>query len=206
MGIERKQCIRAHGEEQCDAPRWEVDQRTSSRSPQWETGCDDEPILRNEANSSVVSGPLSVVGCSVETIDEPIAPDAATIESHDQDLEAPAPSRDQEAGCDDDGILRNEATIGPLSVVSGPLHVVGCTGEAMVHEPRAANEANAGLENVTNEPTADLENLTNEPKLGADGEYGVIVELITGISDFSLHGDRDIPAASLQGVAGCVDD
>ena len=121
-------------------------------------------------------------------IDEPIAPDAATSESHDQDLEAPAPSRDQETGCDDEpDSATNEATIGPLSVVSGPSHVCNCTGEAMVHEPRATNEATirplpvvSGPLNLrrctgeavvdepsaTNEPTAGLESVTNEPKIG----------------------------------------
>ncbi len=172
----------AHGEEQCDAPApWEVDQQTPAPSPREQTGCDDEPILRNEANSSVVSGPLSVVGCSVETIDEPIAPDAAMSESHDQDLEAPAPSRDQEAGCDDDGILRNEANTGPLSVVSsplsvvrGPLSVVASEAEALT-EAISPNEPTIGPLSVVSSPlpvvscaveAVDEPNAPNEPTIG----------------------------------------
>ena len=55
----------------------------------------------------------------------------------------PAPSWDREASCDDEQILRNEATdefvSGPLSVVSGPLPVDVGTVEA-VDEPNAMNK------------------------------------------------------------------
>ncbi len=161
--------------------------RTSSRSPQWETGCDDEPILRNEANLSVVSGPLSVVGCSVETIDEPIAPDAATSESHDQELEALPQVVIREAGCDDDGILRNEANSSVVrcqwSVARRQLHgrggglraerdershhwsVVCC--QWSVARPQLRGRSGRRVECAEqahrNEPTVAHENAPNEP-------------------------------------------
>ena len=49
-----------------------------------------------------------------------------------------------------------------LSVVSGPLSVSGCNGEA-VTEAIATNEPTDARENLTNEPTVDRENVTNEP-------------------------------------------
>ncbi len=92
----------------------------------------------------------------------------------------PAPSWDQEAGCDDDQILRNEANVefvsGPLSVVGGPLSVDVCTVEA-VDEPSATNEPTAVQEIATNQATEDPENAANEatesgPDPGGSRETG----------------------------------
>ncbi len=56
-------------------------------APSWEreVSCDDDPILRNEANDEFVSGPLSVVRCplpvdvrTVEAVDEPNATNEPT--------------------------------------------------------------------------------------------------------------------------------
>ena len=52
----------ANGEERCDVPApCEVGQQTPAPSSLEQTGCDEQTILRNEANVSVVSSPLSVV-------------------------------------------------------------------------------------------------------------------------------------------------
>ena len=49
----------ANGGEQRDVPApCEVGQQTPAPSPQEQIGCDDEPIVRNEANLSDVSGPF----------------------------------------------------------------------------------------------------------------------------------------------------
>jgi hypothetical protein len=63
----------------------------------------------------------------------------------------------------------NEANNSPLSVVRGPLSVVGDMLVSM-DQPTATNEATDAGENVTNEATAACENLTNEPKLGDESE------------------------------------
>ncbi len=122
----------------------------------------------------------------------------------------PAPSWDRQASCDDNQILRNEATV---EFVSGPLSVVVCTAEAptaaiAMSEPplgplsdvsRLSSvasdhiEASAGPDE-TNErvdcpsPVVScMVDSTNEPELGAGGQDGKSVELIAGINDVSLH-------------------
>ncbi len=108
------------------------EEAVQSRSHQWETGYDGEPVLRNETTIdklsvvsgpplSVVRGPSSVVGSAAEALTEAIA--------------------------------TNEPTIGPWSVVSSPLLAVSCTVESVV-EPSAPNEPTAGLEKAPNEATA----------------------------------------------------
>ena len=147
--------------------------KSDSPTADSEESCDDDQILRNEANAELVSGPLSVVRCEIETTHEPCTPNADMNAKDNQDLaaelardeggkliwdevarlaliraenlrklneecqneereasaaarrarrrgrknrkpvdrETRAPSRDQEIGCDDDQILRNEANV-----------------------------------------------------------------------------------------------
>ena len=94
---------------------------------------------------SIVSGPLSVVRC-------PLPNGSDKVEAVDHPTNEPTVLAED---------ATNEPNIGPLSVVSSPLPVCGCTVE--VDEASARNEANAGLENGTNEPTSAHENATNEP-------------------------------------------
>ena len=68
-------------------------------------------------------------------------------------------------------ITTNEANVGPLSVVRGPLPMVGCAVEEV------------GERNVTNEPTGARENETNEPKFVAESVGGQAVELSAGADD-----------------------
>ena len=110
---------------------------------------------------SVVSFPLSVVACEAEALSEAISPNEATAACENAGNEATtsgenAPNEPNAAREN----VTNEPNIGPLSVVSSPLPVCGCTVE--VDEMSARNEANAGLEDGTNEPTTARENVTNE--------------------------------------------
>ena len=50
-------------------------QATSVSSDEMENSCDDGQFLRNEANLSIVSGPLSVVACEAGVRDGPGVPD-----------------------------------------------------------------------------------------------------------------------------------
>jgi hypothetical protein len=61
----------------------------------------------------------------------------------------PTPSPEQQTTCDDDHVLRNEATL-----PSG----------------NASNESNDAFENAPNEPTEPENNATNEPRRAADGD------------------------------------
>ena len=60
----------------------DVDAKTRVSSADEQSSCDDDQNLRNEA-ISLVSGPLSVVRCEAETIDEPRAPGAGASERSD---------------------------------------------------------------------------------------------------------------------------
>ena len=136
---------------------------------------------------SVVSGPLSVAGATVDAIDKPdavgeqsVAHNNATNEATSGPLsvvsgplsvaddtvhvidEPNAPNEPIEAREN----VTNEATIGPLSVVSGPLSVADDTVDA-IDEPNAPNEPTDARENAPNEPTDARENATNEPTVAA---------------------------------------
>ena len=65
----------------------DVDGQTPAPSRDQEASCDDYAILRNEP-TEFVRGPWSVVSCRVQPIDEPGAPNAATNDRDDKNLEA----------------------------------------------------------------------------------------------------------------------
>jgi hypothetical protein len=243
--------------------------KSDSPTADSEESCDDNQILRNEANVEFVSGPLSVVRCKIETTHEPCMPDADMNAKDDQDhaaeldrekaskwlwdevarlapiraenlrklneecrqeeqqakasarhirrrgdkkgqpkvRETPAPNRDQDASCDDDQILRNEANesvSGPLSVVSSPLSVVRCP-LSVVSSPLSVvssplSVVSAKVETITDaigpkDPAAALEGPTNEITEGGPDPAGSRKAEI-GTLDKGLPGRE--PAPDLQ--------
>ncbi len=71
-----------------EATPTEVDGQTPAPSHDLEASCDDDSILRNEPNDEFVRGPLSVVSGQGVPIDGPGAPNAATNDGDDKNVEA----------------------------------------------------------------------------------------------------------------------
>ena len=109
------------------------DRHTVIPNPEQESSCDDERVLRNEANGlvrcplSVVRGALPDVGFPVESsADGEVQTEAASaLGSH-----GGSPARDGSAQVLGTINAPNEPTVGPLSVVSGPLPVGSCVVRA----------------------------------------------------------------------------
>jgi hypothetical protein len=72
----------------------------------------------------------------------------------------------------------NEPTVGPLSVVSGPLSVAGGTAEGIA-EAIATNELTDTCENATNEPTDRSPSSVSSALAGVSYDVGVLASANT---------------------------
>ena len=128
-------------------------------APSWDrqASCDDDQILRNEANVEFVSGPLSVVSGPLSVV-------ICTAE---------APT---------EAIAMSEPPLGPLSDVSRLSSVASDHFEASA----GPDETNERVD-CPSPVVSCMVDSTNEPELGAGGQDGKSVELVPGINDVSLH-------------------
>jgi hypothetical protein len=117
-----------------DRGAFEAEAAMSASSLEGVTGCDAERILRNEANLSVVSGPMPAAGAKVEAIGEPGTSGVWSVE-------------------------RGE-TENPMDEPNGAGE--NATNEPNAAHENATSEATEARENVTNEATGARQDAPSE--------------------------------------------
>ena len=129
--------------------------------------------LRRHRSSSVVSGPLSVVSCKGDAVEELSAPNEygscplSAISCKVRAIDEPGIGGEAAVESGETENTTNEPTGARENATNEPTGVrENTTNEPTVAHENETNEATAVRENTTNEPTVAHENVTNEPTVG----------------------------------------